>query len=462
MLHFMNNNFFSFRKARQWIFALSAFMLVFAACEDDEEKKKEIVHDPNKPVELISFMPDSGRISEMVILDGSNFGTDPSKIKVFFNSKEAIVLNSTGTRLLALVPRLPGDTCVVSVEINGKKSTYPGKFRYKIAASVTTIAGDGTNPSTPTLNLGLDKSQFRPVYIGVDKDYNLFITIEQQSGMLLKLNVAENSATVLATNAQGMNPRFQPYVHPLTNVLQFGSEGAGNRDRFMTLDPKEGWAPKMRFIKNWTLNGYNIPSGGGSGAANFETHYHCLYCETDGYYYTRYIGGQIVKIDPKTWDAEIIGMTNSGLVFGMSFHPTRKTELWFGYEHGNGGEFQNSVCRLDVTDPEGTFEKMSGATNGGFRDGTLSQAQFYQMRQMNFDHDGNLFIAENGNHCIRKIDTENMVVETIIGIPGMADFKDGNKDDAQFDRPHGLATDAEGVIYVSDYGNCRIRRIAIE
>jgi len=460
MLYFMNNNFFSFRKARQFIFAISAIMIVFTACKDDDTKNKA-VHDPNRPVELVSFMPDSGRISEMVLLDGSNFGADLSKIKVFFNTKEAVVINSTGTRILALVPRLPGDTCIVSVEVDGKKSTYPDFFRYKIAASVITIAGDGTRPSSPTLT-SLDKSQFTPVYIGVDKDYNLFLTIEQSSGMLLKLNVSENSSTVVATNAQGISPRFQPSVHPVTNVLQFGAENAGNRGRFMTLDPKEGWAPKQRFIRNWTQNGYDLPSGGGGTVNNFESHYQFLYCEDDGYLYTRYMGGQIVKVNPANWDAEIIGMTNSGQTFNLAFHPTRKTELWLGYENGNGAELSNSICRFDVTDVEGTFEKMSGAINGGYRDGPLSQAQFYGMRQINFDSEGNLFVADNYNHCIRKIDTETMMVETIIGIPGVGGYKDGNKDDALFNNPHGIATDAEGIIYVSDWGNARVRRIAIE
>jgi hypothetical protein len=81
-------------------------------------------------------MPDSGRISEMVLLDGNNFGTDVSKIRVFFNSKEARVLGSTGTRILAIVPRLQGDTCTLSVEIDGKKSSYPGFFRYKIGTAL--------------------------------------------------------------------------------------------------------------------------------------------------------------------------------------------------------------------------------------------------------------------------------------------------------------------------------------
>jgi hypothetical protein len=423
------------------------------ACSSDGDGNERGGHNPDMPVELTSFMPDSGRISEMVLLDGKNFGSDTSLIKVFFNSKQARVLSSTGTRIMALAPRLPGDTCVLSVEIAGKKQSYPGFFRYKIAASVTTLAGDGKNAITTT---SLDKSQLRPVYIGTDKDYNIFVSVENNSGMLLKLNEAENSIVVLATSDQGMSPRFQPNANPVTNVLMLGGETEANRDRFITLDPKEGWIPKMRFIKNWKQNGIDLPTG------NNATHYHCLYCETDGYYYTRYTGGQLVKINPKTWDAEIIHLTNSGTAYGMAFHPKRKSELWIGYDHSAGGELANSICTIDVTRPKETFKKLSGATNGAHRDGQLEYAQFKSIRQMNFDADGNLFVGDNGNQCIRKIDTENMMVETIIGIPGKSGFKDGSKDEALFNQPHGIATDANGIVYVSDYNNNRVRRIAIE
>ncbi|MDR1340156.1 MAG: IPT/TIG domain-containing protein [Prevotellaceae bacterium] len=428
-----------------------AYFTVFISCSED--RGGGAVHDPSKPVVLTSFMPDSGRISEMVLLDGSNFGTDTSRIRVFFNAKRARTLASSGTRILALVPRLPGDTCVVTVEIGGKQYTYDDFFRYKIEASVTTLAGDGTNA---LLTTSLDKSQLRPVYIGADKDYNIFVSIENNSGMLVKLNEAENSIVVLATNEQGMTPRFQPNAHPATGVIMLGAEGEGNRDRFLTLDPKAEWVPKMRFIKNWKLNRFSLPDKG-----NPEIHYHCLYCKADGYLYTRYTGGQIVRIDSKTWDAEIIYETKSGIAYGMAFHPVRTSELWIGYGHSQG-ELSNSLCMLDVLNPETTFKKLSGATNGGHRDGRMDQAQFYHIRQMNFDADGNLYVGDSGNHCIRKVDTDNMMVETIIGIPNKSGFKDGNKDEAMFKDPHGIATDPDGIIYVSDYSNNRVRRIAIE
>ena len=109
-----------------------------------------------------------------------------------------------------------------------------------------------------------------------------------------------------------------------------------------------------------------------------------------------------------------------------------------------------------------TFQKLSGATNGAHRDGPLSISQFNQPRGISFDSDGNLYVGDNGNHCIRMINTNTMMVETMIGIPNNAGFKDGSKDDALFNSPHGIVVDAEGNIFVSDYGNKRIRRIAIE
>jgi hypothetical protein len=442
----MNDNFFNLRKARRHIVAASVIvvmLIAFVACNKDNNDSSRAVYDPNKPVELTSFTPDSGRISEMVLLDGNNFGTDTSKIRVFFNAKQARVLSSTGTRILTFVPRLPGDTCVVSVVVDGKKVSYTDFFRYKVSATATTIAGDGTYAIREG---ALDQSRLVPVYIGVDKDDNIFVVAENNSGMLLKLNIAENTMVTIGTNAQGIAPRLQPTSATSDNMILLGGEGTGSRDWFSTLDPKEGWVPKLRFIKDWKLNGYDLPG-------DSENHFQCLYCATDGYYYSRYGSGALVKIHPKTWEAEIIYRTDGGAVFGMAFHPVRQNELWLGYEY--------RICILDVTNPAETYRTVSN-TISGHRDGPLEEAQFNGIRQINFDAEGNLFVGDNGNHCIRRIDTDNMVVTTVIGIPGIAGFKDGSQDEALFSNLHGIATDSNGIVYASDYGNRRVRRIAIE
>lgn len=446
------------------LFFVIAPLLLLNSCKEDDDTGG-VEHDPSKPVVLTSFAPDSGRISEMVLLDGDNFGTDASKIKVFFNSKEAAVINSTGNRILALVPRLPGDTCVLSVQIGDQQKEYTDHFRYKIAASVTTVAGNGNDPTDPpNYSIGLDKIQLVPVYIGMDKDFNIFVSLGNDN--LLRLNVVENSATVVATGPQGYDHRCPPIANPETNVLMTGSED--ERDRFCFMDPKTGWIPKLYFIKEWD-RGFNSETGTEYNMPTNVTHYHCLLSEADGNYYTRYQEGHLVRIDPATWKATIVGMTPSGTAYGMAMHPVNKEELWIAYSSG-AGEVSNSICKVDVTDSRvgsdgvrlASFQKLSGATNGAHRDGPLSIAQFNQPRGVSFDMDGNLYVGDNENQCIRMINTTTLMVETMIGIPENRGFKDGSKDDALFSNPHGIVVDAEGNIFVSDYGNKRIRRIAIE
>lgn len=447
-----------------FLFCMIMPLFFLSSCKGEEEVGGE-VHDPKKPIELTSFMPDSGRISEMVLLDGDNFGTDPSKIKVFFNAKEAAIVNSNGKRILALVPRLPGDTCILSVEIGDQQKEYSGHFLYKVAASVTTVAGNGNAPGdNPDYSVGLDKILLRPVYIGIDKDFNIFVSIE--SGNLLRLNVVENSASVVATSAQGYNLRCAPIANLQTNVLQTGSED--ERDRFCFMDPRTGWIPKLYFIKEWD-RGMNPSTGKEYDMPTSVVHYHCLLSEADGNYYTRYNSGELVRIDPATWKATIVGMTPSGIAYGLAMHPINRNELWIAYSSG-AGDVSNSICKVDVTDSAvgsdgvrlASFQKLSGATNGAHRDGPLSIAQFNQPRGISFDSDGNLYVGDNQNQCIRMINTNTMMVETMIGIPEQRGFKDGSKDDALFNEPHGIVVDAEGIIYVSDYNNNRIRRIAIE
>ncbi|MDR0543417.1 MAG: IPT/TIG domain-containing protein, partial [Dysgonamonadaceae bacterium] len=71
---------------------------VFICC-DDKDSNKPAEYNPGKPVVLTSFYPEEGKISEKVLLDGENFGSDVSKIKVYFNRKQAAVVGSNGKRL---------------------------------------------------------------------------------------------------------------------------------------------------------------------------------------------------------------------------------------------------------------------------------------------------------------------------------------------------------------------------
>ena len=74
------------------------------------------------------------------------------------------------------------------------------------------------------------------------------------------------------------------------------------------------------------------------------------------------------------------------------------------------------------------------------------------------DASGNLYVADEGNHTIRKV-TPNGVVTTIAGKPGLSGSKDGVGADARFRYPNSIAIDAKGNLFVTDTANYTIRKI---
>ncbi|CAL2084730.1 conserved protein of unknown function precursor containing a T9SS type A C-terminal secretion signal [Tenacibaculum sp. 190524A02b] len=103
-----------------------------------------------------------------------------------------------------------------------------------------------------------------------------------------------------------------------------------------------------------------------------------------------------------------------------------------------------------------TFAGISGTF--GHVDGTGTAATFGQPSSIVFDASGNLYIAEYGNHTIRKI-TPNGEVSTFAGLADFTGTTDGNGTSARFNLPIGLTIDASGNLYVTDQGNHSIRKV---
>ena len=74
--------------------------------------------------------------------------------------------------------------------------------------------------------------------------------------------------------------------------------------------------------------------------------------------------------------------------------------------------------------------------------------------------DGNLYIADTGNHVIRRLDLATGVIDRVAGTGSRAFAGDlGPPLEAAFDSPYGVAFDAAGNLYVTDTLNNRIRVI---
>ena len=93
-----------------------------------------------------------------------------------------------------------------------------------------------------------------------------------------------------------------------------------------------------------------------------------------------------------------------------------------------------------------------------FADGAGVQARFNAPKGVAVDSSGNTYVADSGNGVIRKI-TPAGEVTTVAGSPGERGDKDGKGYAARFFVPQGVAVDAAGNLYVADTGNHTIRKI---
>ena len=124
---------------------------------------------------------------------------------------------------------------------------------------------------------------------------------------------------------------------------------------------------------------------------------------------------------------------------------------------------------VDAVTPPGaqssTVSTIAGSAGAaGFADGTGSSARFQKLTGVAVGSDDAIYIADSGNHRIRVARTQDGItwnVTTLAG-SGTAGFADGPGAAAQFNNPQGVAVDNNGIVYVADAANNRIRRIATD
>jgi sugar lactone lactonase YvrE len=114
--------------------------------------------------------------------------------------------------------------------------------------------------------------------------------------------------------------------------------------------------------------------------------------------------------------------------------------------------------RIRKITPAGVVTTLAGTGDEGYADGAGTEAQFGSLNGVTVDGRGNVYVADLDNHRIRKI-TPAGVVTTLAG-NGDEGYADGTGTEAQFNQPFGVAVDGKGNVYVADTGNHRIRKIS--
>jgi hypothetical protein len=106
-----------------------------------------------------------------------------------------------------------------------------------------------------------------------------------------------------------------------------------------------------------------------------------------------------------------------------------------------------------------TFAGSAG--NAGSADGTGADARFYQPSDLASDGAGHLFVSDQYNYTIRKIVIATATVSTLAGSSGKAGSADGTGTGARFSYPRGVASDGAGNVFLVDSNNQAIRQVDI-
>ena len=138
----------------------------------------------------------------------------------------------------------------------------------------------------------------------------------------------------------------------------------------------------------------------------------------------------------------------------------------FGVELGPDGALyvtevgHHRVRRVDLATGRLTTVAGTGAKGYSGDGGSALAARLNEPYEVRFDAAGNMFFVEMQNHLVRKVAAGSGRITTVAGTGKKGFSGDGGPAvKATFNVPHSIALDGRGGLYIADIGNHRIRRV---
>lgn len=158
-------------------------------------------------------------------------------------------------------------------------------------------------------------------------------------------------------------------------------------------------------------------------------------------------------------DGELATQAKLNGVMDVAFHPDGT--LYFSEFGSQSVRKINAEGRLETVAGKGPYFTDSNGGISGHYDGDdkpATEAYLNRPSSIAFDSRGNLYIADEDNHRIRKVDSQG-IITTVAGpgTPGIHN-ESGPATQVNLSNPQGLAVDSQDNLYIADVGNKRIRK----
>jgi sugar lactone lactonase YvrE len=291
------------------------------------------------------------------------------------------------------------------------------------AGVVTTLAGDGVYGYKDAT--GLAARFFEPTGMTIDPTGNLYAA-DKENQLIRKITPAGVVTTVAGASASWVNKLIYCPIDPNFETGLQGHKGS-----------IDGTAANALFN---SPNDVAIDKSGNLYVADVENH-------------------TIRKISSQGTVTTLAGSPPANINAAgknASFSYPKAIAL---DNDGNAYLTDTQNYTIRKITPEGLTTTIAGQPGAfGTQNGISSQARFDAPLGIAVDPSGNIFVADDANHTVRKI-TPSGVVSLYAGIPGTFGSDNGPALRATFCNLRHLATDRSGNLYVVDQGNFLVRKI---
>jgi sugar lactone lactonase YvrE len=329
-------------------------------------------------------------------------------------------------------------------------------MQFLVQGIVSTLAGNGSK--TPFSNgQGTAATFSDPNGVAIDRSGNLFVT-EYSSHLIRKIT----PAGLVSTFAGNGTAAYQDGTGVAASFNSPYGITIDNNDNLYVADRNNYRIRKITPDKVVTTIAGNGTSGlqdGTESAARFNLP-RGIDVDSSGFLYIAdQSNNAIRKISPAGVVTTLAGNGTSGYTDASGLSARFSAPLGVALDSlGNIIVVESGNHRIRKVSPDGVVTTLAGNGNATFKNGTGTAATFSSPSGLAIDTDDNVYVAEYGNNCIRKI-TPGTVVTTLVGNGLATPFADGTGTVATFNQPYGLAINSAGLIFVADTNNQRIRII---
>jgi len=410
---------------------------------------------------ISSFSPHEAPHSAELHIQGKGFSAVHSENSVTLNGVPAEVVSASSSELRIQVPKNMDCSGPVQVTIGDRTATSGDTFTYLPTVVVSTFAGSGVRgvDNGP----GSEARFANPQGLTMDRAGNLYVA--DSGNHRIRIISSQGDVSTFAGSVQGnedKNGTSARFSHP-TDIAIHASSGNlyvtdSSNNSIREIKPSSE-REVSTFVGEWDrsydLAYLNDPSGIAIDAlGNFyvadRSNHRILRITRSPLFFSTFAGSD--KGVPPTIGARL------PVQFNNPYGLTIDTEgNFYVVDRDN-----HCIRKIALGGVVSTFAgSCAPAYDGGFADSPSEPARFNAPHFAAIDKAGNLYVADTGNHCIRKI-TQAGDVSTFAGSCRQSGPDDGSGATVRFNRPTGMTIDRSGNLYVADTGNHRIRKIVLE